>query len=63
LRRKDKMAKVTVDIKISVVMDADDEGYLNEGQEKQLDDICCDIVDLVAMQDFNVINDEWDIIG
>lgn len=56
------MAKVTVDIKISVVMDADDEGYLNEGQEKQLDDICCDIVDLVAMKDFKVTNDEWDII-
>ena len=56
------MAKVTVDIKISVVMDADDEGYLNEEQEKQLDDICCDIVDLVAMKDFEVTNDEWDII-
>lgn len=57
------MAKVTVDIKISVVMDADDEGYLNDEQEKQLDDICCDIVDLVADNGFKIINDEWDIIG
>lgn len=57
------MAKITVDIKISVVMDADDEGYLNDEQEKQLDDICCDIVDLVADNGFKIINDEWDIIG
>ena len=57
------MAKVTVDIKISVTMDADDEGYLNGEQEKQLDDICCDIVDLVAKNDFEVVNDEWDIIN
>lgn len=56
------MAKVTVDITVSVTMDADDEGYLNEGQEKQLDDICCDIVDLVA-RNFEVTNDEWDIVG
>lgn len=57
------MSKGLVEITISVDMEFDDEGCLNEEQEKQLDDICCDIVDLVAKNGFEVVNDEWDIIG
>lgn len=56
------MTKGTVEIMIRVAMELDDEGYLNSEQEKQLDDICCDIVDLCAKNDFEVTNDEWDII-
>jgi hypothetical protein len=57
------MSKGLVEITISVEMELDDKGYLNGEQEKQLDDICCDIVDLVAKNDFEVVNDEWDIIN
>jgi hypothetical protein len=56
------MSKGLVEITISVEMELDDKGCLNGEQEKQLDDICCDIVDLVAKNDFEVVNDEWDII-
>lgn len=58
------MSKKIVKITIYVNMEFDDdEGCLNGEQEKQLDDICCDIVDLVANNGFEVVNDEWDIIG
>jgi len=58
------MSKGVVEITISVNMEFDDdEGCLNGEQEKQLDDICCDIVDLVAKNGFEVVNDMWDIIG
>lgn len=57
------MSKGLVEITISVEMELDDEGCLNGEQEKQLDDICYDIVDLVAKNGFEVVNDMWDIIG
>ena len=57
------MARDSVEIIIRVEMETDDEGYLSTEQEKQLDDICCDIVDLVAKNGFEVTSDEWDIIG
>lgn len=56
------MTKGTVEIMIRVAMELDDEGYLNSEQEKQLDDICCDIVDLCAKNDFIIDSDEWDIL-
>jgi hypothetical protein len=56
------MTRGLVEITIRVEMELDDEGYLSSEQEKQLDDICCDIVDLCAKNDFIIDSDEWDIL-
>ena len=50
-----------VSIVIRVKMALDDAGYLNSEQEKALDDLCCDLVDLAAKNNFEVTHDEWDI--
>ena len=56
------MARGLVEITIRVEMELDDEGYLNSEQEKKLDDICCDMVDLCSKNDFTIDSDEWDIM-